>query len=404
MTSSRHATPILVPASGELRPLTQLHLGKTDLDGRRREAFIQDLVFQHPEIIPINEIEPAFHPLVPVCRELKTSDGLYVDNLWISPWGGIVLGECKLVRNPEARREVVVQALDYARALHGWNFDVLEAAIREARAEPNFSLWDLIKDKTDLDEGQFIDTINRKLRFGRVLLLIIGDGIQENVEALTEYLQLHAGLHVAMSLVDLSIWHGASEGLIVVPRIPMRTVLLERGIVIVDAGSSVRIDPPTTQPASSMLNRRTTPSEGEFMDQLEERRPGVAARLKPFLQGLVEIGVTPEFRKSIILRWFPSPDVKASFGYIEASGRVWLGDGYGTGQTHAREGYPDAGERYLQAIANAIGGQIRRYEKASPQVVDANGRPPDILTLLDRSDTWLDAIRRLASETRPSEQ
>ena len=80
---------------------------------------------------------------------------------------------------------------------------------------------------------------------------------------------------------------------------------------------------------------------------------GVAARLRPFLQSLTQIGVTPEFRKSIILRWLPSPDVKASFGYIDASGHVWLGDGYA--YAASRAGLPDAGDRYLQSIAVAIG-------------------------------------------------
>jgi len=50
--------------------------------------------------------------------ELPTAAGA-LDNLWITPEGGIVLGECKLFRNPEARRQVIVQALDYARAIAG---------------------------------------------------------------------------------------------------------------------------------------------------------------------------------------------------------------------------------------------------------------------------------------------
>jgi hypothetical protein len=62
------------------------------------------------------DIEPAFTPLISICRELPTSAG-YLDNLWLTPEGGIVLGECKLMRNPQARREVVAQALDYARAI-----------------------------------------------------------------------------------------------------------------------------------------------------------------------------------------------------------------------------------------------------------------------------------------------
>lgn len=43
------------------------------------------------------------------------------------------------------------------------------------------------------------------LSASRFMVLIIGDGIQEGIEALTSYLPLHAGLHVGVALVDLSI-------------------------------------------------------------------------------------------------------------------------------------------------------------------------------------------------------
>ena len=71
-------------------------------------------------IIPMTDIEPAFTPLISICRELETPAG-YLDNLWLIPAGGIVLGECKLVRNPQSRREAITQALDYARAICNWN-------------------------------------------------------------------------------------------------------------------------------------------------------------------------------------------------------------------------------------------------------------------------------------------
>lgn len=397
-TTSRHAAPVFISDADVIRPLTHLRLGQSDLDGKRREAFIQDLVHRRPEVIPMSDIEPAFHPLIAACREMATLDGLFVDNVWVTPWGGVVLGECKLVRNPEARREVVVQALDYARALHGWSYAQLEAAIGTARGETDFSLWNLVREHSDLDEGQFVDTINRKLRFGRILLLIIGDGIQENVEALSEYLQLHAGLHVAMALVDLSIWQGLDGGLLIVPRIPMRTTLIERGIVVFDVDAGGRIEPVAPSVSERAVRGRSfTLSESEFMDQLEEKRPGLPARLRPFLDSLQPLGVTPEFRKSLVLRWYPSPDVKASFGYIDSFGRVSVTDGWGYAMR--RVGNPKAADRYLQAIADAIGGHVKRYDKADPAVVDPAGRAPDLATLLQVQEAWRDAISTLASES-----
>jgi hypothetical protein len=54
----------------------------------------------------------------------------------VTPEGGIVPGECKLVRNPQARREVLAQALDYARAVAGFDYEDLEAAMRSALKKP----------------------------------------------------------------------------------------------------------------------------------------------------------------------------------------------------------------------------------------------------------------------------
>src|SRR4051794_34688248 len=122
---SRHSPPMFVDAVGGVRALRRLELGRGFEDGNRREAFVQDLVHDYPALIPTADIEPAFSPLISVCREMATA-AAYVDNFWITPGGGLVLGECKLVRNPQARREVVAQALDYARAVSSWGYAELE--------------------------------------------------------------------------------------------------------------------------------------------------------------------------------------------------------------------------------------------------------------------------------------
>jgi hypothetical protein len=73
-----------------------------------REAFIQALVQEHPECLPITEIDEMFSGAAPICTELNTPAGP-IDNFLVTPSGLPVLVECKLWRNPEARREVVSQ-------------------------------------------------------------------------------------------------------------------------------------------------------------------------------------------------------------------------------------------------------------------------------------------------------
>lgn len=380
-----------------VRPLRRVELGKSsDEDGKRREAFIQNLVHDHPTLIPMAEIEPAFSPLIPVCKELPTAAG-YVDNFWITPWGGIVLGEAKLVRNPQARREVVAQALDYARAVTSWTYEDLQDAARKALKQPDFTFWSLVEAESDLDEGQFVDAVQRRLSSGRLLVLIIGDGIQEGVEALTAHLQLHAGLHVGLALVDLSLWRDINGGLIVVPRVPMRTLLVERGIVRIEA-ERARVDPPglaegAAQSATAGV-RAITPSEGEYFIHLETKRPGLAPQLKSLLSDLITVGIRPETGRTVKLLFSPTPDTSATAGHIESNGKIWF---QGAAAAATRLGQPEAGTKYLEAMAMIIGGQIRHYEKTAPEVIDQDGRGTDIVTLIAHKGQWLAAIAELIS-------
>src|SRR5438046_1797389 len=107
----QHATPILLTKTGEV-PLTPLSLAATP--GAVSEEAIQRLIQAHPSCLPIDEIDPMFVGPVPICMELNTPAGP-IDNFMVTPSGLPVLVECKLWRNPEMRRQVVSQILDYAK-------------------------------------------------------------------------------------------------------------------------------------------------------------------------------------------------------------------------------------------------------------------------------------------------
>jgi hypothetical protein len=53
------------------------------------------------------------------------------------------------------------------------------------------------------------------------MTLVIGDGIQQGSEALTGFLQLHAGPRVGIALVDQSIRHGVNGGRVITPAYPV---------------------------------------------------------------------------------------------------------------------------------------------------------------------------------------
>ena len=232
----QHATPILLRSEGavQLRPLNLLG-GEEAVS----EAEIQRLIHEHPSCLPIAEIDPMFAGPVPICTELNTTAGP-IDNFMVTPSGLPVLVECKLWRNPEMRRQVVSQILDYAKELSRWSSSDLQRETARRLGRGGNALLELVRSAGhQVDEAEFNDALTVNLRRGRFLLLIVGDGIREGVEAIAEYLQIHAGLHFTLGLVELPIFSMPTGERIVVPRVLARTQSLLRTVVAVPDGMKV---------------------------------------------------------------------------------------------------------------------------------------------------------------------
>lgn len=200
--------------------------GVIDEDG------LQELLFRHAEILPLGEVDPACDAAVPVCRELGSRAGS-ADALYLTPAGKIVLAEFKLWRNPQARREVIGQILDYARVLARWSYDDLE---REVRSRTKRSPFEIVrKAHGDVREALFVDRVARNLKRGEFLLLIIGDGIREGVEEIVDYVQEHSGLRFNLALVEAAVFRrgsGDGDDLIIQPRVLAKTELIQRTILV----------------------------------------------------------------------------------------------------------------------------------------------------------------------------
>ena len=163
-------------------------------------------------------------------------DAGYVDNLFITPSGDLIIGETKLFRNAEARREVVAQIIDYAKDLSALPYDELDKAVRKAEAphgnggHPATGLYGAVTESPEheaLAEERFVDNVTRNLARGRFLLLVIGDGIQLGTENITAFLQQHAGMHFTFGLVELAIFRMRDDdaSYLIQPRILARTTI-----------------------------------------------------------------------------------------------------------------------------------------------------------------------------------
>jgi len=200
------------------------------------EDWLQKLLYRHPEALPVDELDDAFAGLIPVCREMSTPAG-DLDVFYVTPSGRPVIVEAKLWRNPEARRKVIGQILDYAKELSHFSFDSLDGAVRAARRkmdgeDPPRGLVDIVGSKVrDLDEAHFRDALTRNLRRGEMLLLIVGDGIKEGVGAITDFLEGHASLHFTFGLVEMAIFQMPDGGQLVQPRVLAQSTIVRRVVV-----------------------------------------------------------------------------------------------------------------------------------------------------------------------------
>lgn len=222
--------------NGAFTTARQAPLGFTD---GRNEAWLRDLLADHPDLLPIEEVAPSFAPLAPLCTELSTEAGP-VDAVFISPSGRLTLVECKLWRNPEARRKVIAQILDYARAVSQWSYADLQRRVAAATGRQGNTPFESARElQPDLDEAAFADATARALREGRFLLLIAGDGIREGITGMADLITRNAALGFSFGLVEVALYEFGDQGLVVQPRVVAKTETIERTFVhLQENGSS----------------------------------------------------------------------------------------------------------------------------------------------------------------------
>lgn len=405
MQSNRqYGQPIFLEGAEEsesARPLERVTLTKKDVqEGRYKEAWLQRLIMRHPSLLPIDQIEPGFNPLMPVCLELPVRSGS-LDLLFVTPRGDLALIECKLWRNPQARREVVAQIIDYAKDLSNWTYEDLEHAISRTKSlDPSGSvtprsLYDLACAENELDEASFHDAVSRNLKRGRFLLLIVGDGIREGVEAMAEFLQQHAGFHFTLGIVELAIYK-VRGGRVVLPRVIVKTSNISRGVVSLEEGR-ILIQAPELAQTGLSTPRPTSLTEEAYYEELEAHCPGAAKALKEFINEIAHPKMRAEFgNRTLILRWETEEGREWNLTTIARNGDVltgWLGD------KAVKSGLDELYKDYLANLARVV---PESYVKETPKVTGwylaIKNKPLKVNELLSdetRRKGWIEALEKL---------
>ena len=373
------------------------------------ELWLQKLLFGHPSLIPVDEIEPVFEGLIPLGMEVPTDAGP-IDLIFMNPDGYLTLVETKLWRNPEARRQVVAQIVDYAKQVAEWSYDNLKNAILKAQVsgtddtdDPMLALANEYSE--EVDEKRFIDRVSRNLRLGRFLLLIIGDGIHEGVENLANYLQQTPHIGFTLGLVELAAFHlnpQDENSLFIQPRVLARTREVTRAVVEIRgsiAPSQVQVTIPDEK--SSTPGIRKIISEEEFFGELSQS-------IKPEFIELVRWVLDEAPKHDIEVKW---ADFGVTFRYYDnitsnlfSFGTFHRGGLFRNTQRLIRQCEKAGISRqiardYLDGLAKLIPGS-RRVKTPTSEVLKLNGKWPPIVLLLSNKELWFNLIDETLEDIR----
>ena len=226
-----YGSPVVINGDGASTVLARRTFAKSGPDSYD-EDWLQTLLFSNSAVLPIDQIDHAYERLTPVCRELSTPAGP-LDILYATPEGRLVIVEVKLWRNPEARRKVIGQTLDYANELSRWSYEDLQREVSKVTKRSGNSLFEIVKERfADIDEARFVDDVTRSLRLGNFMLLIVGDGIREGAASIAGFLDRGGNLHFRLGLIEVGVYEMPGGGRLVQPRVLAKTVELKRTLLV----------------------------------------------------------------------------------------------------------------------------------------------------------------------------
>lgn len=99
------------------------------------EVELQNLLVESPSLIPVDEIREGVSPLLFAISEFGLPGSGNTDILAFSPDGDIVIVECKLTSNPESKRKVIGQILEYASYLWGMNYEEINKRVQKLKGK-----------------------------------------------------------------------------------------------------------------------------------------------------------------------------------------------------------------------------------------------------------------------------
>jgi hypothetical protein len=192
------------------------------------EQLLQKNLLEYPELIPLEEVEDNPAPLLPIGWEVTIPAGS-IDLLLTDDLGLLTIVETKLAKNPEVRREVVGQILDYAACVSEWDMGRVEKEATtlfnshlsppELKGKDIFAAMRILREKTnrleEWDESAYRNALEKNLKEGSIRLIVAVDSINEQLRRVVTFVNSYSSFDLL--LLQVSCFEDPSDRRIFVP-------------------------------------------------------------------------------------------------------------------------------------------------------------------------------------------
>jgi hypothetical protein len=236
------------------------------------ESWLQETLFNSPDLLNQTSRD-SLDPIIPLCRELPlrgSTSTVYLDILAVRASGRPVLIECKLWKNPQSRREVVGQILEYGALLQGQSYSDVDAQVRATVKKTDITIWQKAKRQCDstIDEAQFVDHFTNCLLDGSFDLILAGDGIRSDVKSVVSFLERRQSQINSLHLLEVTVF-GSDEERLVVAQAPIQ-IAAQKFVQVAsgDLAEPIEIsDNQGSEPRKSREDEETNIRNRQFWDK-----------------------------------------------------------------------------------------------------------------------------------------
>jgi len=162
----------------------------------QNEAELQNILYESPEIIPIEKLGGDLPKPKLFIKEAGLPGSGNTDLIGIDENGGITIIECKLATNTDIRRKVIGQVLEYAAYLWQMTYDQFDDICSKAEKWGEKHLADLMREKMEGTEeteetwveDDFRDNVVSILEKGDFRLIIAVDALNDELRRIIQFL------------------------------------------------------------------------------------------------------------------------------------------------------------------------------------------------------------------------